>query len=177
MMDVATALAPPGSIVPLCQALGVSRASWYRHAHPDTTTLGPLSIASPRRVSPRALDSDERQVILDVLHSARFQDRSPTEVYATLLDEGTYLASERTYYRLLAADGETTERRNQLAHPAYRKPELLAERPNEVWSWDITRLLGPTKWTYFYLYGAIRRFERRLISRMRRGWLHRTALR
>ena len=117
-------------------------------------------------MSPRALASDERQVIWDVLHSARFQDRSPTEVYATLLDEGTYLASERTYYRLLAADGETTERRNQLAHPAYRKPELLAERPNEVWSWDITRLLGPTKWTYYYLYVIVDIFSRMVV-----GWM------
>jgi putative transposase len=86
------------------------------------------------------------------LHSERFYDVSPAEAYATLLDEGTYLASQRTMYRLLATTGETGERRNQRVHPAYTKPELLATAPNQVWSWDITKLLGPAKWTYFYLY-------------------------
>jgi putative transposase len=118
------------------------------------------------RASPRALAPAERQAVLDVLHAARFQDRSPTEVYATLLDEGVYLASERTFYRLLAADGETTERRNQLVHPAYHKPELLATRPNEVWSWDITKLLGPTKWTYYCLYVILDIFSRYVV-----GWM------
>src|SRR5665648_951970 len=84
-----------------------------------------------------------------------FCDSSPAAVYATLLDEGRYLASERTMYRLLAAEGETRERRNQLSHPGYQKPELLAVRPNEVWSWDISKLKGPAKWTYYYLYAVL----------------------
>jgi putative transposase len=84
------------------------------------------------------------------LHEPRFVDRAPAEVYATLLDEGQYLCSERTMYRILAANAEVRERRDQLRHPAYAAPELLARRPNELWSWDITKLLGPAKWTYFY---------------------------
>jgi putative transposase len=119
----------------------------------------------PARRHPRALSPEERQAVLHVLHSDRFQDLAPAEVFATLLDEGTYLASERTFYRLLAADGETRDRRNQLVHPAYRKPELLATRPNEVWSWDITKLLGPAKWTYFYLYVILDIFSRYVV-----GW-------
>jgi len=104
--------------------------------------------------------------VLDVLHSTRFCDTAPAETYATLLDEGTYLASERTMYRLLAATGETGERRNQRVHPPYAKPELLATAPNEVWSWDITKLLGPAKWTYFYLYVLLDIFSRYVV-----GWL------
>jgi putative transposase len=165
-MEAATTLAPLVGIVPSCQALGLARSSFYRRtrasARADARRVGPC----PARLSPRALDATERQAVLDVLHSARFQDRSPTEAYATLLDEGVYLASERTFYRLLAAHGETTERRAQLRHPAYAKPELLATRPNEVWSWDITKLLGPTKWTYFYLYVILDIFSRYVV-----GWM------
>ena len=113
-----------------------------------------------------ALSAGERQAVLDVLHSARFGDTAPAEVYATLLDEGTYLASERTMYRLLAAAGETGDRRHQRVHPPYAKPELLATAPNEVWSWDITKLLGPAKWTYFYLYVLLDIFSRYVV-----GWL------
>jgi putative transposase len=112
------------------------------------------------------LAADERQAVLDVLHSPRFCDVSPAETYATLLDEGTYLASERTMYRLLAAAGETAERRNQRVHPAYAKPELLATGPNQVWSWDITKLLGPAKWTYYYLYVLLDIFSRYVT-----GWM------
>jgi putative transposase len=165
-MELATSLAPTGSIDPVCRALGIPRASFYRHVRPVTTTAEELSSVESGRVSPRALGCDERQAILDVLHSPRFQDRSPTEAYATLLDEGIYLASERTFYRVLAADGETTERRNQLTHPTYHKPELLAVRPNQVWSWDITKLLGPTKWTYFCLYVILDIFSRMVV-----GWM------
>ena len=120
----------------------------------------------PQRLHPRALSSDERQAVLDLLHSPRFCDVSPAETYATLLDEGTYLASERTMYRLLAAAGETGERRNQRVHPAYARPELLATAPNEVWSWDITKLLGPAKWTYFYLYVLLDIYSRYVV-----GWM------
>jgi len=165
-MDAVTTRAPTIGIVPACQALGIARASFYRQARPLTPVPQTSAVPSPDRVSARALDSAERQAILDVLHSSRFQDCSPTEVYATLLDEGVYLASERTFYRLLADQGETRERRDQLVHPAYAKPELLATHPNEVWSWDITKLLGPTKWTYFSLYVILDIFSRYVV-----GWM------
>ena len=106
----------------------------------------------PGTAPARALAPDERATVLEHLHSERFQDKAPAQVYATLLDEGTYLCSIRTMYRLLEQNQEVWERRNQLTHPCYQKPELLATGPNQVWSWDITKLLGPVKWTYFYLY-------------------------
>ena len=165
-MEAVTTLAPTVGLGPACQALGMARASFYRQAHPLARVPSLLSETAPPRVSARALDASERQAILAVLHSPRFQDCSPTEVYATLLDEGIYLASERTFYRLLADQGETHERRDQLVHPAYAKPELLATRPNEAWSWDITKLLGPTKWTYFYLYVILDIFSRYVV-----GWM------
>ncbi len=119
---------------------------------------------SPRR--PRALSEPEREAVLDELHSERFVDCAPAAVWATLLDEGRYLASERTMYRLLAGEhGEVRERRAQLEHPAYARPELLAERPNEVHSWDITKLKGPATWTYFYLYVILDVFSRYAV-----GW-------
>jgi putative transposase len=96
-----------------------------------------------------------------VLHSERFVDVSPEETWATLLDEGTYLCSTRTMYRILAAHhGGVRERRAQLTHPDYAKPELLAERPNELWSWDVSKLKGPAKWTYYYLYVILDVFSR-----------------
>ena len=165
-MAAVMTLVPSVGVVPACQALGMARASYYRQAHPLPPPLPASLVNAPPRVSARALDMGERQAILDVLHAPRFADCSPTEVYATLLDEGVYLASERTFYRLLAAQGETRERRDQLVHPAYAKPELLATRPNEVWSWDITKLLGPTKWTYFYLYVILDIFSRYVV-----GWM------
>jgi putative transposase len=165
-MEAATALAPTIGVVPTCQALGIPRANFYRQARPSARVPALAVDATPDRSSPRALNPSERQAILATLHTPRFQDRAPAEVYATLLDEGVYLASERTFYRLLAADGEATERRNQLIHPTYHKPELLATRPNEVWSWDITKLLGPAKWTYFYLYVILDIFSRYVV-----GWM------
>jgi transposase InsO family protein len=113
----------------------------------------------------RALSTGERKAVLAELHGGRFCDSSPAAVWATLLDEGRYLCSERTMYRLLAAEGETRERRNQLSHPGYQKPELLAVRPNEVWSWDISKLKGPAKWTYYYLYAVLDVFSRYIV-----GW-------
>ena len=104
--------------------------------------------------------------MLEQLHTPRFVDLAPGEVYATLLDEGRYLCSERTMYRLLAAHAEVRERRDQLRHPVYAAPELLARRPNELWSWDITKLLGPAKWTYFYLYVMLDVFSRYVV-----GWM------
>ena len=122
---------------------------------------------SPPRPRPaRALDENERQAVLEVLHEERFVDKPPAQVYAALLDEKRFLCSERTMYRILAEEGEVKERRNQLQHPAYAKPELLAERPNAVWSWDITKLKGPMKWTYFYLYVILDIFSRYTV-----GWM------
>jgi len=144
---------------PACRALGVAPATIYRWRRP------PEKRDTPRRPTPaRALSGLERATILAELHSERFQDSSAAEVYATLLDEGRYLCSERTMYRLLSREGESRERRNQLTHPAYAKPELLAQEPNEVWSWDITKLKGPAKWTYFYLYTILDVFSRYAVA-------------
>jgi putative transposase len=166
MMDAAMSVAPTLGVVPTCRALGLPRASFYRRTRPPVARPARSSEATHRPLSPRALRPAEKQAALDVLHTPRFQDRSPTEVYATLLDEGIYLASERTFYRLLAGEGETGERRNQLVHPIYHKPELLATHPNEVWSWDITKLLGPAKWTYYCLYVILDIFSRYVT-----GWM------
>ncbi len=116
--------------------------------------------------SPRALSADERRCVLDVLHDPRFVDLPPAEIVATLLDEGTYHCSERTMYRILAAHGEVRERRDQLRHPKYAAPELLATRPNQVWSWDITKLRTTVKWSYFYLYVILDVFSRYVV-----GWM------
>jgi putative transposase len=132
---------------PACRALGAAPATIYRARNPPATKP-----ARSRQLPPRALSDDEREAVLAELHSERFQDCSPAAVWATLLDEGRYLASERTMYRLLAArHGGVRERRAQREHPPYAAPELLAEKPNEVWSWDISKLKGPAKWTYYYL--------------------------
>ena len=128
-----------------CEALGVSRATLYRWRRQR------VRAARPHPKPHRALGPDERQRVLGALHSKRFVDRAPAQIWATLLDEGLYYCSIRTMYRILAQQQEVRERRNQLRHPSYHKPELLAERPNEVWSWDITKLLGPEKWSYYYL--------------------------
>jgi putative transposase len=146
-------------VAAVCLALGFSRATFYRWWRP---VYGP---ARPRP-SVRALRLDERQRVLETLHTPRFVDKAPADVCATLLDEGTYLCSERTMYRVLAAHGEVRERRDQLRHPAYAAPQLLATRPNELWSWDITKLLGPAKWTYFHLYVILDVFSRMVV-----GWM------
>ncbi len=151
-------LGPRVGIAPTCQAFGLARATYYRAQQPRR-------LPRPRRAA-RALVPGEQQAVLDVLHEERFVDLAPAEVYATLLDEERYLCSERTMYRLLAAHQEIRERRNQLRHPAYAAPELLATGPNQVWSWDITKLLGPTKWTYYYLYVLLDVFSRYVV-----GWL------
>jgi putative transposase len=154
-------LSPLVGTRPACRALGASHATIYRRRRP----LEPRP-RRPRPVPARALSDAEREAVLDVLHSQRFVDCSPAQVWATLLDEGRYLASERTFYRLLAArHGGVRERRDQLTHPAYERPELLAERPNELWSWDISKLKGPAKWTCFYLYVILDVFSRYAV-----GW-------
>jgi putative transposase len=154
-----TFLAPMVGVVVACTMLAVARASYYRALKPRITTT---SRPSP----PRALTVDERGKVLEVLHEPRFVDLAPAEVYATLLDEGQYLCSERTMYRILAVNGEVRERRDQLRHMNHPRPELLATRPNELWSWDITKLKGPAKWTYFYLYVVLDVFSRYVV-----GWM------
>jgi len=159
MMAAVAQLASNVGIQAACSALGVVRASFYRHQHP-------APVAEPRPAHPRALSTAERETVLAHLHEERFQDRSPAAVQATLLDEGVYHCSARTMYRILSEHGETRERRNQRTHPVYQKPELLATAPNQLWSWDITKLRGPAKWTYFYLYVILDVFSRYVV-----GWM------
>ena len=142
-----------------CRALDVSRATFYRRREPDREVR-------PRPTPARALSAEERKVVLDQLNSDRFADQSPRQVYSKLLDEGDDLCSVRTMYRILEENQSTRERRNQLKHPDYKKPELLATGPNEVWSWDITKLKGPEKWTYYYLYVILD-----IYSRCAVGWM------
>lgn len=148
-------------VAPACRALAMPRATFYRSKR-ATSASGP----SPRSRPARALGLEERAAVLETLNSERFCDMAPTAVYATLLDEGTYLCSVRTMYRILEECGQVRERRDQLTHPAYVKPELLAIRSNQVWSWDITKLKGPVKWTYFYLYVILDIFSRYVT-----GWM------
>ena len=158
-MQAAEVLAPTAGVVRACQALNLSRASFYRRQAPAKPT--PTPCRSPRRIG-----DEERRNVLAELHSERFIDKAPAEVYAALLDEDTYLCSERSMYRILAEHDEVRERRNQIRRPNYAKPELLATGPNEVWSWDITKLKGPAKWTYFYLYVILD-----IYSRYVTGWM------
>jgi len=158
-VTAAAEVSPQVGVAPVVAALGLSRATFYRRRQ------GPRA-PRPRPASPRALTVDEQQAVLAVLHEPRFADQAPAEIYATLLEEQTYLCSIRTMYRLLAKEGEVRERRNQLRRPAYAKPELLATGPNQVWSWDITQLKGPVKWSYFYLYVILDIFSRFVV-----GWM------
>jgi putative transposase len=158
-MSAVLELVPALGIVAACLAMGMARASYYR-------ALLPKAVIAKRPAPPRALSAPERQQVLDVLHEPRFMDLAPAEVYATLLDEQRYLCSERTMYRVLEANQEVRERRNQLRHANHHRPELLATRVNELWSWDITKLLGPAKWTYFYLYVILDVFSRYVV-----GWM------
>ena len=146
-----------------CAAVGRSRATYYRRNRRGPT---PPRQSRARARQPRALSGAERAEVLGVLHHERFVDQAPASIYANLLDEGRYLCSVPTMYRLLRAEGEVRERRRQATHPATVKRELLATGPNEIWSWDITKLLGPEKWTYFHLYVIIDIF-----SRYVPGWL------
>jgi putative transposase len=132
-------------------AAGVPQASWYRRHRASPAPPRPAPVPHRDRAQPRALDPAERQVILDVLHAERFADTAPAEAWAVLLDEGTYLGSVSTYYRILRQAGESRERRAQAVRPAAVKPELVATGPNQVYSRDITKLHGPAKWTYYYL--------------------------
>ena len=157
-MQTVAELGPRLGVAPTCAALDIARASFYRQQQPRPEPR-------PRPAPPRALTEGDRRAVLDTLHEPRFVDLAPAQVYATLLDEHRYLCSERTLYRMLAANDEVRERRDQLRHPHFAAPQLLATRPNELWSWDITRLLGPTKWTYYYLYVLLDVFNRYVV-----GW-------
>lgn len=143
-----------------CDALGVCRATYYRSRRPHV--YGPRYHVR----CPRSLLAEQRQEILDVFHEERFADLAVAQVYAILLDEGRYLGAERTMYRVLAANLEVRERRAQLMHPRYAAPELLATNPNQLWSWDITKLKASTAWSYFYLYVIIDVFSRCVV-----GWM------
>ena len=157
-------LAPVVGVAAACRAVGRPRASHYRHHR--SSPPPPRPAPPPPRPQPRGLEVGERQALLDILHSQRFVDQAPAEVYATLLDEGVYLASISTMYRVLRAEGEVAERRRQATHPPTVKPELVADAPNRVWSWDLTKLLGPAKWTYYYLYTILDIYSRYAV-----GWM------
>ncbi len=158
-MGTVAEIGPRLGIAQTCAALGVARATYYCQRRPKERTTA-------ARRSPRALTGEERRGIIEVLDEPRFADLAPAQAYATLLDEKRYLCSVRTMYRVLVAQGEVRERRNQLRHPTYARPELLATRPNQLWSWDITKLKGPAKWTYFYLYVILDVFSRYVV-----GWM------
>jgi putative transposase len=159
-------LSPVLGVRAACDALGRPQASFYRaHRRSDAPTR-PAPVAHRDRVQPRALTDRERTAIVEALHAERFVDQAPAQVWATLLDEGVYLGSISTFYRLLRAAGETRERRSQATHPAKVKPELVAVAPNQVYSWDITKLRGPAKWTYYYLYVIIDIYSRYIV-----GWM------
>ena len=161
-MELTSQLSTEVGISTACESLHVARATFYRRQQPPRVVA---AVASKRRC-PRALTEAECAETLAVLHSEEFVDRAPAAVHATLLDQGRYLCSPRTMYRLLAAQGEVRERRNQLIHPHYQRPELLATAPNQLWSWDITKLKSIVKWTYFYLYVVLDIFSRYVV-----GWM------
>jgi putative transposase len=159
-----TTLSPIVGTVAACGALGQPRSSWYR-AH-RRSPAPPRPARPAPRPQPRALSPAEQAQVLEVLHSERFVDQAPSSVWATLLDEGSYLCSVSTMYRLLRQAGETGDRRRHATHPARVKPELLASGPNQCWSWDITKLAGPAKWTWYYLYVILDVFSRYVV-----GWM------
>ena len=161
-MSAAYALSQDVGKKAACEALAVPRATFYRHMGPESSQGG-----KTRPVPVLALTKQERGTVIDILHSERFQDKAPRQVYAALLDEGQYHCSVRTMYRILTDEhGDVKERRRQVKRPSYEKPELLATAPNQVWSWDITKLKGPVKWTYFYLYVILDIFSRYVV-----GWM------
>ena len=154
--------APVHGVSPACRVLAVSRAGVYRRRQ---RFQAPVPVRG-RPASPRAYSAEQQRGILEVVNSERFRDSSVRQVVFTCQDEGLYLASPRTVYRMLDRQGACRERRNQLIHPVYPRPELLATRPNQVWSWDITKLLTFQKWTYLYLYVLLDIFSRYVV-----GWL------
>jgi len=180
-MGAVIELLPTTGVGFACQSMGVSRATFHRH-HPvegpasagSSQSAAVVSMAAfpdvdveahPRRRSFRGLSPAEEQSVLDCLHSERFQDCAPASIVATLLDEEIYHCSTRTMYRILEKHSETRERRAHRIHPSYAKPELVANGPNEVWSWDITKLRGPVKYSYFHLYVILDIYSRYVV-----GW-------
>lgn len=161
MIAAIEALAQSMPVSQACAAFGFPRGSLYRSRQPKAVVT-----KTPRPTPARALSAEECTTVREVLNSERFADQSPYEVYATLLDEGIYHCSIRTMYRILQSSAEVQERRNQLCHPTYTKPELLATGPNQLWSWDITKLRGPATWQYYYLYVILDVFSRYVV-----GWL------
>ena len=161
-----TELAPVVGVRAACAAVGAPQANWYRRHRQSPAPQRPAPVPHRGRAQPRALTDGERKEILAELHSDRFADISPTEVWAILLDEGRYLGSLSTFYRLLRTASGTRERRRQATHPAKIKPELAATAPNQVWSWDITKLRGPAKWSWFYLYVIMDIYSRYVV-----GWM------
>lgn len=143
-----------------CKAFGVSKATFFRHRDPKPKN------EKKRKRHHRQLSETEEKMVLENLTCERFIDESVPEIYTTLLDEDQYLCSQRTMYRILHKHASTRDRRDQLHHPEYKKPELLACGPNQVWSWDITKLKGPTKWSYYYLYVIIDIYSRCVV-----GWM------
>lgn len=162
-MNAIQSLVPKFGKKKACNLLGFPRSSFYRWLANQCPK--PLQ-HTPKSRPPLALSKHERQVVLDILHSEEFIDRAPPSIYARLLDQGRYLCSIRTMYRILQAEGELRERRNQCIRPHYQKPELMATGPNQLWSWDITKLKGPAKWTYFHLYVILDVFSRYVV-----GWM------
>ena len=162
-MEAVDELAAAVGVAEACRVLGVPRSSHYRARQ---LSEAPPPAPSEHPTPARSLSAEERSAVRELLNSERFQDCAPREVYATLLDEQIYLCSWRTMYRILAVADEVRERRDQVRHPTYTKPELLAMRPNQLWSWDITKLKGPTTWTYYYLYVILDVFSRYVV-----GWM------
>ena len=158
-MAIVSDLSQHISLKQACDVLNVPRSRIYRARQPQVA-------AKPRPTPPNALTPEERATVRETLNSERFMDCTPRQVYATLLDEGTYLGHWRTMYRILAEHDEVRERRNLLRRPSYSKPELLATAPNQVWSWDITKLRGPRKWDHFALYTVLDIYSRYVV-----GWL------
>lgn len=159
-MNAAQTLASEVGTLAACWALAVPRASLYRRRQPR-----PKSPAL-RPTPARALSPQQRLAVIDMLNTEEFADLSPAQVYAKLLDRGVYLASVRTLYRILGEHQQVRERRDVLRHPSYHKPQLAASAPNQVWSWDITKLLGPRKWVYYHLYVLLDIYSRLVV-----GWL------
>lgn len=159
MITAAETLAPMVGLKPACAALDVPRATVYRQRRPRWE-----SVSRPK--PPRSLSTSERERVLLTLNSDSYLDKAPAQAYNDLLDAGIYLCSVRTMYRILAANRQVRERRNILRHPQYERPELIATAPNRVWSWDITKLRGPVKWSYYHLYVLLDIFSRYVV-----GWL------
>src|SRR4030043_826906 len=161
-MKTAAELSQDVGTKPACEALQIPRATFYRHRHYPKTPGN-----STRPAPPLSLTQIERQKVVDILNSERFQDKAPYEIYATLLDDGVYHCSIRTMYRILKdVNGKVKERRKWHQQNHYQKPELLATASNQVWSWDITKLKGPVKWTYYYLHVILDIFSRYVV-----GWM------